>query len=157
MHAIMSSLSSPPTCKMASSRTMRVGFWLAKMRLVRPAPHRHPSSSFGLNAMKFSRLLIACHLVHPLLLSEFKMLILLMALLSPSLFHHRSGDLAGSWQTMNRHIVDSFLQNVSGRIPEGLQQFQAMGYYPLSIWISSMLTKRWFLSYFSIWFIYHVF
>jgi hypothetical protein len=61
------------------------------------------------------------------------MLIFLMALLSPSLFHHRSGDLAGLCQTMNRHIVDSFLQNVSGHIPEGLQQFQAMGYYPLSI------------------------
>jgi hypothetical protein len=130
--------------------------WL-KWGQLRPAPHRHPSSSFELNVMMSSRLLIACRLVHPLLLSEFKMLILLVALLSPSLFHHRSGDLVGSWQTMNRHIVDSFLQNVSGHIPEGLQQFQTMGYYPLSIWISSMLTKRWFSSYFSIGFIYHVF
>jgi hypothetical protein len=121
-----------------------------------PAPHRYPSLSFGLNAMMYSRLLIACRLVHPLLLGEFKMLILLVALFSP-LFYHWSGGLVGSWQTMNKHIVDSFLQKVSGHIPKGLQQFQAMGYYPLSIWISSMLTKRWFSSYFSIGFIYHVF
>jgi hypothetical protein len=135
INGFFSSLSLLPTCKMMSSKMMKAGLRLANE--LHPTSHRHSSLSFGKNSM------LGClqHYSWPVTL--FIHFIWVSAFVVDPFYGTRLLSLcstaevmvqfvfAGSYQTTNRQSLYSFiLQNVSGHIPKGLQQFQNMGYCP---------------------------